>query len=155
LNLDGLIVTLFGGCYSLRRKFVRKNKSYQRPFVYVDFKQYPPTSPQRLYKECYFFITGWFDELIDELNDGNNYKREKNALQEIIRNLKQINSQLTAAGSQKLSPIYEAMIEIKDKISPCMTEMDKTFLLHRLNDLKLRFNNHFSYSKVYQWIKQN
>ena len=151
-----IVITIFlSGCYSLRKKFVRKRKSKKPQPVYVDFKEYPPDNPQDLYDNYYLFAAAWMDEIVNGLSGSYNYKRQRHAFSEVMHNLDRINSIFTEEGKSKLKPIYDEMSVLNKKFSPNMTNMDKNFILRRIEVIRLKFGKNFTHSKVSQWIKKN
>ena len=151
-----IVITItLSGCYSLRKKFVRKRKSKEPQPVYVDFKEYPEESPEELYDNYYLFASAWMDEIVNGLGASYNYKRQHHAFNEVMHNLDKINSILTEKGRIKLKPIYDELAGLNEKVSPNMTDIDKNFILRRIEIIKLRFSRNFKHSKVFQWIRKN
>ena len=151
-----VIVTIaLSGCYSLRKKFVRKNKSNTTPPVYVDFKDYPQDNPENLYDNYYLFVGAWMDEIVEGLNNGYNYKRQQHAFSEVVHNLDRINGIFTEEGKNKLKPIYDEMVSLNNKVSPNLTDIDRNFILRRVEIIRLRFSRKFRHSKVSRWIRKN
>jgi len=153
-----IVITIaLSGCYSLRKKFVRKKKSKEPQPVYVDFKEYPKETPQDLYDNYYLFAGAWMDEIVNSLSDSYNYKRQRHAFSEVMHNLDGINSIFTEEGKTELKPIYDEMASLSKKVSPNMTDIDKSFILRRVEIVRLRFSRNFKHSKVSQWkwIRKN
>lgn len=150
----GLLI--FGnGCYSLRKKFIRAKEEKETP-VYVDFKDYPEVDTKKLYNEYYTYINAWLEELIESLGeevDVYNYKRDKRAIEEIIKNLDLLLSLFTEEGQAQLKPLYTEILTFRDKFTPFITDSEKAYILQRLQLIKIRFDDKFSYSKVSLWIK--
>ena len=143
------------GCYSLRKKFVRKKKSKEPRPVYVDFKEYPGENPEELYDNYYLFAAAWMDEIVNGLGTSYNYKRQRHAFNEVMHNLDRINGILTEEGRMKLKPIYDELAGLNKKVSPNMTDIDKSFILRRVEIIRLRFSRNFKHSKASQWIRKN
>jgi len=154
-----LITILFCGCYTLRKKFMRKKKSQEEEPVYVDFKDYPKASSKQLYNDYYLYVKAWLDDLIESLSlvdesNISNYKREKRAIEEALRNLEQIMYIFNQEGKNNLRPLYEELLSLKEKISPDTSDVERSRILIRVELLKMKFDNNFKYSKASQWIGQ-
>lgn len=151
-----IVITIaLSGCYSLRKKFVRKRKSKKPQPVYVDFKEYPKENPADIYDNCYLFAGAWMDEIINGLGGSYNYKRQRHAFNEVMRNLDKINEIFTEEGRNKLKSIYDEMASLSKKISPNLTDIDRNFILRKVEIIKLEFGNNFRHSKVSQWIRKD
>jgi len=143
-----LIFSLFiNGCYSLRKKFVRK-KQYKEEPVYVDFKTYPDVPSKDLYYNYYLLVIGWVDDLKDSLLGIENSKRQKRAIDEAIRNLEQCMAFLNQDGKEKIYPLYKELVDIKKDIYSGYDKLKKNFILSKIEHFKKNFQSDFSYSKV-------
>ena len=62
----GLILSVMctSGCYSIRKKFVRKKKHEKDIPVYVDFKDYPASPSKEAYCDYHLFLRGWLGKRI-------------------------------------------------------------------------------------------
>ena len=149
------IIALFTGCYSVRRKFIRKKESEEPHPVYVDFKEYPKERPNNLYDNYYLFAEAWMDEIINGLSGSYNYKRQRYAFNEIIRNLKKMDDIFAKEGRDKLKPIYNEIVNLSKKVSPNMTNIDRIFILRRMEAIEMKFSEGFKHSRVSQWIRKN
>ncbi len=154
LFILGITVVVISGCYSVRRKFVRKRKTEKPQPVYVNFKEYPKESTDKLYDNYYLFAGAWIDEIIEGLRGDCNCKRERHAFNEALRNLEEMNNILTEEGKNKLEPLYNEVVKLSHKASPNLTEIDRNFILRKMEDVKLKLDNNFTHSKVSQWIKK-
>ena len=103
--LSFIFFSTLGGCYSLRKKFIRKKKHTEEE-VYVNFKEYPKPSSRQLYQDYALFIVAWLDELIVNLREDGNYKKEKRAVEEILLNLEQIMAMFNEEGRKRIKPFY-------------------------------------------------
>ena len=147
-----LDMALLSGCYTLRKKFIRKKESKQ-PTVYVDFKQYQAPHAQEAYQDYYLFVQGWLDELIKALAYTENRKKQKQAITEALFNMEQLFYFFTQQGQEHLSPIYEELTAIKTKIySTQLHEADKQYTLKKIEFLKREFQREFKWENVSQWI---
>ena len=143
-----VIFSLFiNGCYSLRKKFVRK-KQYKEEPVYIDFKNYPDVPSKDLYYNYYLLVIGWIDDLKDSLLGVENSKRQKRAIDEAIRNLEQCMAFLNQDGKEKIYPLYKELLDIKKDIYSGYDNLKKNFILSKIDNFKKRFQANFSYSKA-------
>jgi len=150
-----IVGLVFSGCYALRKKFVRKRKHAIPPPVYLDLKEYPKVPTKEMYDEYYVFIKGWLDELIRCLENDYGKKRQKKSINEAIENLKQIAYFFTPEGKEKVQPLYEEMLVIKEKVvKPYLSYSDKNFIICKTQKLKRRLETEFTYEKAKQWLNQ-
>ncbi len=150
-----LSLLILGGCYSVRKKFIRKKKSNTPPKVYVDFKEYPRILPSELYEDYYLFVNAWIDEMIEGLKGSFSYKRERHAWEEAVKNMKGMMDILDNEGKDKLTPLYEELLGLGKEISLGLVDTEKNYLLQKIESLRIRFEKNFMYSKVSQWIKRD
>lgn len=143
----------FSGCYTLRKKFVRKKKHKKEPVVYVDFKEYPQVPSKEMYQNYYIFAQGWLDELIKSLGYSGNKKKQKQAISEALTNIEQLLGFLNQEGKNKLLPLYRELEEIKDRLySYPLNEIEKDNLVKRLEYLQREFKREFSWENVSGWV---
>jgi hypothetical protein len=149
-----LTLFLFPGCYTLRKKFVRKKKYRKKTPVYVDFKEYPEKPSYEAYLDYYLFTRGWLDELIDSLKKGDSFKRAKRAINEAVMNLEQIIYFYNSEGKEEIYPLYEELISIKEEIQkfPNMSEIKRNFLASQVERIKRRFEANFNYRDAKKWM---
>lgn len=151
-----MVALLFSnsGCYNIRKKFVRKKKYQKESPVYVDFKDYPTKPSPEAYIDYYLFVRGWLDELIEALEKGISYKREKMAINEAIMNLEQIMSFYNLEGKNKIYPLYDELLTIREELeqSPNMSEMKRSSLIHKIQYFKRRFEKDFNYTDAEKWM---
>ena len=142
------------GCYSLRKKFIRKKKTGKEAPVYVDFKEYPQTPSREAYINYYLFVRGWLDELTGALRKGVSFKRQKRAINEAIMNLEQIVSFYNSEGKDKIYPFYEELLEIKGEIEKgsTLSSFRKNSLIRKIENFKRRFEKNFNYTDAEQWM---
>jgi len=142
------------GCYSLRKKFVRKKKENKETPVYVDFKEYPQQPSREAYINYYLFVRGWLDELTEALKKGLSAKRQKRAINEAVMNLEQIISFYNTEGKDEIYPFYEELVEIKDEVekSSISSSFRKNSLIRKIENFKRRFEKNFNYTDAKQWM---
>jgi hypothetical protein len=145
---------VFGGCLTLRKKFIRKKKPKLEPTVYVDFKQYPEYPSQEVYQLYYVFAQGWLDELIKALNYTGNRKKQKQAITEVINNVEQMLGFFDEEGKKETEHLYQELIEVKDKLySIQLNKIIQNQLLKKVERIKREFPEKFSWKNVSPWIK--
>lgn len=142
------------GCYSLRKKFVRKKKYTKELPVYVDFKEYSRAPSKESYVSYYLFVRGWIDELITTVDKGVSFKRQKRAAEEIIMNLEQMMSFYNQAGKDEVYPLYEKFLAVKQEMekNPYPSEVRRISFLKNLEHLKRVFESTCNYTDAGKWI---
>lgn len=142
------------GCSSFRKKFIRKKKQQKEIPVYVDFKDYPPKPSRQAYINYYLFVRGWLDDLTETLERGISYKRQRRAINEAIMNLEQMISFYSAEGKDKIYPLYEELVRIRQDIknSPNMSQIRKNSLIRKIKNFKRRFEKDFNYTDAQEWM---
>ena len=149
-----LILCLFStsGCHSIRKKFTRKKRPKKDVPVYVHFKEYDEQPSREAYLDYYLFVRGWLDEFIEALQKGVSYKRQKRSLDEAIMNLEQIIAFLNHDGKEYIYPMYEEFLEIRQDISPNMTQNRRNTYVRRTEVLKRNFEKEFNYIAAEKWM---
>ncbi|OQX81203.1 MAG: hypothetical protein B6D56_02890 [Candidatus Omnitrophica bacterium 4484_70.1] len=148
------IVILFFGCYSLRKKFVRKKKRVSSPSVYVDFKEYKSPPSSQLYQDYYLFACGWLEELIKGLKFTQNTKKQRQAIEEAIFNMEQMMAFLNEEGRKKLSSLYKELLEIKKEIySAFLNDPRRESLIKKTEKVLRKLSSQFSLSKASVWME--
>ena len=147
-----LLAFMICGCYSLRKKFVRKKKMTKKMPVYVDFKTYQEPKSQKIYEDYYLFACGWLEELIKSLNFTGNRKKQKQAIDEALMNIEQMMVFLNQEGKEELSLIYEELLKIKEKIySPFLNGIEKELIVKEIEKILRKLHSQFSWSKIAKW----
>ena len=149
-----LVMLLGSGCHSLRKKFIRKKKHEEAPPVYIGVKDYPSKLTQEAYIDYNLFVRGWLEELHDSLRTSGNIKREKRAINEAIMNIEQIIYFFNDEGKEAIYPVYEELLALRTEIqrAPSMSSGKRNSLARRVENVKRRFENNFSYSDIEKWI---
>jgi hypothetical protein len=152
-----IIAALFltSGCYSLRKKFIRKKKYQKEEPVYVNFKDYPTKPSREAYLDYYLFVKGWLSELSESLSKGYSLKREKRAIKEAMMNMEQIISFFNKEGQGKIYPLYEDLAKIKGAIdaNPNMSSVERNTLVQKIEHFRRRFEADFKYSNAQKWMQ--
>lgn len=148
------VLVMTSGCYNLRKKFIRKKKIEDERPVYVDFKEYPKKPSRKAYIDYYIFTRGWLAELIDSLNKGLSYKRDKRAITQAIYNVEQMIASYTPEGKDKIYSLYEALVAIKNDLNrnPNMSQTKRNSTIRKLEVIKRRFEKDFNYRDAEKWM---
>jgi predicted RND superfamily exporter protein len=143
------------GCYSLRKKFVRKKKYQKEEPVYVNFKDYPQKPSRGAYLDYYLFVKGWLDELAESLNKGYSVKREKRAIRQAVMNLEQMIGFFNEEGQGKIYPFYQDLLKVKEDIekNPNMSAVERNSLVQKIEHFRRRFEADFKYSNAEKWMQ--
>lgn len=156
-----LSVLFTSGCYTLRKKFIRKKKYEKEEPAYVAFKEYPTKPSRQAYVDYYIFTKGWLDELSGELSDSFNMtkiysiKRAKRAINEALMNMEQIISFFNEEGKKKIAPLHKELLEIKDSVekNPNMNNIERSTLLQKVERFRRSFEEDFKYSNAEKWMQ--
>lgn len=154
LSMIGIALLFSGGCYSLRKKFIRKRKETPAP-LYLELKEYPEVPSEDMYNEYYLFVRGWLDELIQAIRENTSPKRQKKSIDEAIKNLEQIIYFYNQQGKEKISPLYTEFKSLREKIYDpyFIFQKNHTYIIRKIEKLKRKFEKNFTYEKASQWIK--
>ena len=148
------LLSLNSGCYSIRKKFIRKKKDKGTKAVYVNFKEYPLKPSHDAYVNYYLFVRGWLDELTGALNKGISHKRSKRAINEAIMNIEQIMFFYNLEGKETIYPFYEKLLAIRKEVqrNPNMGQVKKNRLIRKIESFKRSFERNFNYTDAQKWI---
>jgi len=153
------IIFLTSGCYSLRKKFVRKKKYGKEEPVYINFKDYPAKPSRDAYVDYFLFVKGWIDDLteslrVERLNAGYNNKRERRAINGAVMNLEQIISFFNQEGKEKIYPLYVELVKVRDTMEkePNMSSARRSLMLQRIEHFRRAFEAEFKYSEAQKWM---
>ncbi|MDD4955594.1 MAG: hypothetical protein PHP17_06115 [Candidatus Omnitrophica bacterium] len=152
--LVGIIFST-SGCYSLRKKFIRKKKPQKEEPVYINFKDYPNKPSRDAYVDYFLFVKGWLDDLteslsVERLNTGYSNKREKRAINGAVMNLEQLISFFNQEGKEKIYPLYTDLVEIRKTIEkePNMSQARRNLTLQKVEHFRRAFEAEFKYSEA-------
>ena len=102
------------GCEPLRKKFTRKKKPVTKmPRIY-QVKKYVKKPTPELYQKHYAYWASWQSELVRVI--GENRKKDKRCIDEIVSNLKDMQNILVAEKAQKMEPHIAKLEEVRDII---------------------------------------
>jgi len=150
-----LIFSLLG-CEAFVRKFTRKPKKGNLPkeelvLAPEEYKG-PQMSKEELYRQYFLFWKSWHDELIGSLFEGANRKKQKDCLNETIKNLEQLRALLNNEKKAKLD-IYMNQIKNLDEII-AQDLYGNNITLNRLTAEQIKRNilRDFSYNKIKDYL---
>jgi len=143
-----MIVLFSAGCYSLRKKFIRKKSVEKEDAVYVDFKKYEAAEASGAYKDYELFFNSWLDEALKTINTTSNRKRVRRCLDEALINLEHMVSLCNRAGRNSFYHMYKDLSMIKSdfKDNPPVTSFDNNSYIQRITAVKSQFFTRFRYS---------
>ncbi len=158
LLLIGIIFST-SGCYTLRKKFIRKKKSQTEEPVYINFKDYPAKPSREAYIDYFIFVKGWLDDLAeclraDRIDGLYSNKRERRDINEAIMNLEQIIGFYNQEGKEKIYPIYQELTAVRDefKKDPNMSDVGRARILQKVEHFRREFENKFNYIEAQKWM---
>ena len=114
VSLALFIILNIAGCTTLQKKFTRKKKaSVKMPHIYV-VKKYEKMPTPELYQKHYSYWMTWQSELIKVL--GENNKKDKRCIEEIITNLKDMQNILVKEKGDELTSHIDKLTRVKSTI---------------------------------------
>lgn len=144
------------GCEAFVRKFTRKPKKGNLPkeelvLAPEEYKG-PQMSKEELYRQYFLFWKSWHDELIGSLSEGANRKKQKDCLNETVKNLEQLRALLNDEKKAKLD-IYINQIKNLDEII-AQDLYGNNITLNRLTAEQIKRNilRDFSYNKIKDYL---
>lgn len=150
------IVLSFEGCYSLRKKFVRKKKLERKEEepVYLDLKSYPVKPPLSVYNDYYVFIDGWLDELEDALKRKVSWKREKRAVDQVLMNFEQMLYFFEDDKKKEFDHIYNKIVRLRENIykTPEKKEGEINRLVRDIEDLRRILDRDMNPTIMEKWM---
>ena len=148
-----IVILLTSGCYSVRKKFVRK-QAPKEPEVYLNLKNYSKNIAAD-YDNNVMFFKGWCEEAIDGLYDGGNRKRVKRSLDEAISCMENIMGYYNEEGRNKILPLYQDLKAINDDFcqSSRASVVDFVRFKRRIEMVKAEFLLNFKYHEAKKWLK--
>ena len=146
-----LLVTLTG-CEAFVRKFTRKPKGEPRketpviqPEVYPDVA----SSRGQLYKDYFLFWETWVEELLSNLSEKANLKKQKECANEALDNLTKMRSLLNDEKAKTLEPFIAEFTALKNTISAeRLNSADFYYLRNKLERIKSKVHRNFIFSKI-------
>lgn len=150
-----LIFSLLG-CEAFVRKFTRKRKKENLPKeeLVLAPEEYKVTqmTKEELYRQYFLFWRSWHDELIGALYEGANRKKQKDCLNEMVKNLKQLRLLLNDEKKAKLDVYINQIKELDEIIAQDL--YGNNIAVNRLTAEQIKRNilRDFSYSKVKDYL---
>ncbi len=152
-----LVLSIAGslsGCETIRKKFTRKKKAKAvRPMFYMEDEDVT-RPPAELYSMHYIFWRSWTNDLV--ANAGENAKRDRRAVGEIIANLTDMEKYLTGEKKEELRNYIEDTKVVTDKmIAGNVNKARMGRLRQELDKISRRISKKFYYKKVRDYIAKN
>ena len=112
------LIIFLPGCYTLRKKFVRKNAKAEEIKVYLNLKNYPgaATSAED-YQDNVLYLNGWLDEAFNNLTENGNRKRVRHSLAQAVESMENIIDAYNDEGKLFIQHLYEDLKGIRDDFS--------------------------------------
>ena len=140
------------GCEAFVRKFTRKPKGEPnkempvlQPEVYPDVA----SSRDQLYKDYFLFWETWVDELLSNLSEKANVKKQKECANEALDNLLKMRSLLNDEKAKTLEPFIAEFTAVKNTISAGRPNgADFYYLRNKLERIKSKVHRNFIFSKI-------
>lgn len=142
------------GCYSVRKKFIRKRKKEEEPQVYLFLKDYTNIPAEKVYRDYYVFVRGWLDELYKSLQEGISQKRNKKAIDEAMVNFSQMTYFLDEEGKKASQELFDEFMSIREYLYTAAVIPDASRWADKVDRLKRKFEKAMSYEAVQSWIRQ-
>ena len=142
------------GCDSVQRKFTRKKKAAAKvPRIY-QVKKYEKKPTPELYKKHYSYWQAWNGELLQVLGD--NHKKDKRCIDEIITNLKDMQNILVADKGKELDPHIARLEDVRDIIyRESLTQANKFSIMGTLEREDRYVKREFHYDKVKSFLRES
>ena len=150
ISLLLVLLMLSSGCYSLRKKFVRKNSKAKEDIVYVNLKEYPQGQSDQAYSDYSVFFRSWLDEISVTLTQSANRKRIRHAFQEARVNLEEMIDLCEDEGRSDLEKINGKLVAVEKDFAACkaLTNIDRIIFTKRISGIKSEFDADCRNSKM-------
>lgn len=142
------------GCETLAKKFRRKKKeTVHMPRIY-QVKKYVKEPTPALYKKHFAYWASFQSDLIQELGD--NHKRDLLSIEQVVGNLKDMQSILVPEKAQELEPHIQRLSKIRDIIaSEDLTTANRTYVMNTLEREDRYIKKEFVYKKVKDCLRKS
>lgn len=150
-----LCLALTSGCYTVRKKFIRKKEIKKEETVYVDFKEYPEEPKNETYSDYALFLRSWLDEALKTIEMSGNRKRVSHSLDEAKSNMESIIDLCDDRGKAAFKPLHDELSGVKADFDKrrTTTMLDHYDFKLRIESIKKKFESHFKYSRIKEWLK--
>ena len=147
------VITSLVGCDALQRKLTRKNKVVKAPHFY-QLKKYTRKPSPELYKQHFSYWRSWQSELIQFLGD--NHKKDKQAIDEAVGQLKDMQSILIPSKAENMQLHVEKMEGVKETISRRdLSFANKDYVRRILEREDRAIKREFCYEKVKNSLRKS
>ena len=152
----GVIFIVFnlGGCASFRKKFIRQKKEKKVAPTYSRIEEYNTVPTIEIYEKHYIFWRSWHREIMELL--GENSKKDKRCISEMIGNLQDLRSMLVNEKGDELDKHINRLKEVeKTIIKKELTLSTKTRIRRILEKEYVLIKINFSYRKMEPFIRKD
>ena len=153
-----LLVAIFAiasltGCDAMQRKFTRKKTVVKAPHFY-QLKKYARRPSPELYKQHFSYWRSWQSELIQFLGD--NHKKDKQAIEEAVGQLKDMQSILIPSKAEDMQPHVEKMEGVEETIFKGeLSFANKDYVRRILEREDRAIKREFCYEKVKNSLRKS
>jgi len=153
IAVSALVLNL-AGCTALQKKFTpKKKKQVKMPRVY-QFKEYKKKPTPELYQKHYAYWMTWQSELIKVL--GENGKKDKRCIQEIVGNLRDMQSMLVEEKADIFDGHIERLESVKSEIfGNNVTQANKDYTRRVLEKEDRSIKREFCLRKMRNYLKKS
>ncbi len=144
------------GCEAFVRKFTRKPKEIKKEEPIIEPQVYPDfvLGPDALYKDYFLFWETWSDELLVNLNEGANFKKQKSCAEEGLDNLFKMKSLLKEESAVRLNPLVSDFAALKERIfAGNINPAEFSSLRRKVERIKAGVHRNFTFTKVKDAMK--
>lgn len=142
------------GCEAMRKKFRRKKKEPARAPRIYQTKMYEKKPTPELYKKHFSYWVTWQSELIRVL--GENRKKDKRCIEEIIGNLKDMQAILVPEKAKELQVQIDRVAGVRDIIvREDLTKANKDVIRMTLERVDRSVKKDFTCDKVKAYFKKS
>ena len=147
------VVFNLGGCAALRKKFIPKKKKEKVSPTYSRIEEYNTVPTIEIYEKHYIFWRSWHREIMELL--GENSKKDKRCISEMIGNLQDLRSMLVDEKGNELDKHIAKLKEVEQIIiKRNLTSSTKTRIRRILEKEYVLIKISFSYRKIEPFIRK-
>lgn len=144
-------------CEAFVRKFTRKSdKAIKTEEPIFEPETYPDASANKdaLYKDYFLFWETWSEELLSFLDEGENFKKQKECAEEALDNLTKMQSLLSDERGKALEVFVCDFKEIKEEIfKGGLSSVDFYSLKRKVQRIRSSIHHNFIFSKINKDLK--
>jgi len=147
-----MVISGLAGCADFRKKFVRKKKAEVKVPRYYRMEDYNIVPSVELYTKHYVYWRSWHRELMEIL--GQNSKKEKRCISEMIGNLNDMKTMLIDEKGDKLEEHIKELRNIENEMKKGTLSLAVITRIRRVLEKELMLIKiEFSYKKIESFIR--